>query len=55
MRDPEHEALADAYCAWLNEAVRLRKLITEKGWELPFTLENMWRWPAAQSEGDPRG
>ncbi len=34
--------IASAYCAWLNEAARLRNLMIEKGQQPPFTLENVW-------------
>ena len=53
MSDLDDRALTDAYCAWLNEATRLRKLMAERDWLIPFPLENLWR-RSTESEGEAK-
>ncbi len=55
-RNEESLALAKDYCAWLNEAARIRERLAELGSRPPFTIENMWRVPlAAQETGAGKG
>ncbi len=54
MTKAEWRALAERYCAWLNEGARLREAFADLGVEIPFPIANMWRVPlrAGPSEGE---